>query len=177
MFDAIWASPPCQAHTDLKHAKNAKQHLDLIPQTRAMLIRSGKPFVIENVMGAPLLNPVVLNGYMFGLGVTTSTGVRYHLERERQFETNWPLTVPTWTKQSPVIGVYGGHVRNRSKEHGGRGTKDFVGEDRPALAHAAMGLERRMTMNEISQGIPPAYATHIAVQLRRWIRDHGRIAA
>lgn len=171
MFDFIWASPPCQKHTALKHAKNAKDHLDLIPQTRELLIRSGKPFVIENVMGAPLKDPVVLNGYMFGLGATTSTGQRFHLERERQFETNWPLTAPAWHKQAPVIGIYGAHVRCRAKSAGGRGTRDFVGEDKLALAHAAMGLDRRMTFYEISQGVPPAYATHIAVQIRRYINS------
>lgn len=171
MFDWLWASPPCLRDTVMRHAPGAKggQHPDLITPTRAMLQRSGKPYVLENVMGAPLLDPVVLNGFMFGLGATTSDGRRFHLERKRQFETNWPLTAPPFQRQAPVIGVYGGHVRCRSASAGGRGTRDFVGEDKPALMRQAMGLDRRLPMGAISQGIPPAYATHIAVQMRRYL--------
>lgn len=52
-FDAIHASPPCQAHSALKSMHNAKDHPDLVPQTRAMLVASGRPWIIENVVGAP----------------------------------------------------------------------------------------------------------------------------
>lgn len=51
-FDAIHASPPCQFGTELRHAKHAKHHDNLIPATRAMLQASGLPYVIENVRGA-----------------------------------------------------------------------------------------------------------------------------
>jgi DNA (cytosine-5)-methyltransferase 1 len=53
-FDFIWASPPRQAHTALKTMPNAKRHPDLIPPARSMLTASGKPYVIENVPGAPI---------------------------------------------------------------------------------------------------------------------------
>src|SRR5882724_11747759 len=61
-FDLIWASPPCQAHTALKKMHNAKKHVDLVPQTRALLRAVGKPYIIENVVGAPLLDPITLCG-------------------------------------------------------------------------------------------------------------------
>lgn len=82
-FDAIHASPPCQAYSDLaKRNGNADMWPRLIEPVRAMLRASGKPYVIENVDGAPLLDPVILCGTMFrGLRVL----------RHRLFETNFPV--------------------------------------------------------------------------------------
>jgi DNA (cytosine-5)-methyltransferase 1 len=53
-FDVIHASPPCQAYSRLK-GLTTKDHPELIEQTHAAL-RSlyRKPYVIENVLGAPL---------------------------------------------------------------------------------------------------------------------------
>ena len=65
-FDAIHASPPCQSYSDLaKRNGNAHEWPRLVDPVREMLIKSGKPFVIENVEGAPLINPIVLCGTMF----------------------------------------------------------------------------------------------------------------
>lgn len=170
-FDAIHASPPCQADTALKHAPNAKVHERLIEPTRSMLMASGVPYSIENVPGAPLRNPVVLCGSMFGLGAAG-----HQLRRHRLFETSFELYQPACKHTSPVIGVYGGHVRNRSAKHGGRGTRDFVDQDKPALARQAMGLTRAdLTMDEISQGIPPAFAEYVGLTLLDHLR-HARAA-
>jgi DNA (cytosine-5)-methyltransferase 1 len=171
-FDFIWASPMCQKHTRLKHAKHAKVHVDQIPDTRKLLKAAGVPYVIENVVGAPLIDPIILNGFMFGLTTTTSDGTVFHLERERQFEASWPLAAPTdWTPKTPVIGVYGGHVRNRSAAHGGRKTADFPGEDKPRLMRECMGLAgENQTMKDMSQAIPPAYAEWIGRQAITHIR-------
>lgn len=177
-FPFIWASPPCLNDTVLHqsarreqeaHGATLTQHADLIAPTRAMLqrwaARTGGRWVIENVFNAPLINPVVLNGFMFGLGVGVG-GQRFHLERKRKFETNWPLTPPTFQRQKPVIGVYGGHARCRAASAGGRVSGDFPGvEDKTALMRQAMGVDRYMTGAEVSQGIPPAYAKYIAERL------------
>jgi len=62
-FDAVHASPPCQAYSDLaKRNGNGHKWPRLIEPTRMLLLCSGLPYVIENVDGAPLLNPVVLCG-------------------------------------------------------------------------------------------------------------------
>src|SRR5215207_9467661 len=66
-FDFIWASPPCQAHTSLKKMWNARKNVDLIPETRELLVRSGVPYAIENVPGSPLRSTLRLCGTMFGL--------------------------------------------------------------------------------------------------------------
>lgn len=52
-FDAIHASPPCQAHSALRALQKGKVYPDLIPATRAAVAATGKPYVIENVPGAP----------------------------------------------------------------------------------------------------------------------------
>lgn len=165
-FDFIWASPPCQAHTDLKHAPGAKDHEDLIPGTRAMLKAAGVPYVIENVEGAPLIDPVVLCGSHFGLGVSAGDA-RYQLRRHRLFEASFPIPQPRCAHTAPTIGIYGGHVRCRAASAGGRGTRDFVGMDKKHLALTAMGIDAPQTMDEISQAIPPAYAAYIALAARR----------
>lgn len=180
-FQAIWASPPCLRDTAMKVAPGAKgdAHPDLITPTRAMLqrwaARTGGLYVIENVERAKLLEPVILCGSMFGLGVTVD-GRRFHLERHRKFETNWPLTQPACAHRSPVIGVYGGHPRCRAASAGGRGTVDFAGvENKTDLMRRAMGVNRYLSGAEVSQGIPPAYAQFVGMQLRERLAE--RLAA
>ena len=65
-FDAIHASPPCQAFSKTKTLHD-NEHPDLIEPTREALIATGKPWVIENVVGAPLINPIKLTGQHFGM--------------------------------------------------------------------------------------------------------------
>ena len=79
-FDFYHASPPCQAYSAMQHIhQNEGEHPDLIEETRALLMATGKPYVIENVKGAPLNASIMLCGTMFGLPII----------RHRYFET-WP---------------------------------------------------------------------------------------
>src|SRR3990167_5832997 len=70
-FDAIHASPPCQAYTAMRRlGKNAGSNApELVDPIRSRLVGSGVPWVMENVVGSPLLNPLMLCGSSFGLGV------------------------------------------------------------------------------------------------------------
>lgn len=167
-FDFIWASPPCQAHTAMKTMHNAKAHADLIPVTRARLVASGIPWAMENVVGAPLRNPIMLCGTMFNLGVEDA-----ELRRHRIFETSYEiLFTPECAHGSrSVLGVYGGHIRNRKRRTVGiygegvrdsrrkmdRGVADFSIDQ----GRTAMGIDW-MTTAELSQAIPPAYSEFIA---------------
>lgn len=168
MFDAVHASPPCQFGTALRHAPGGKKdHPNLIAATRDLLKRSGLPYVIENVTGARdhLINPVMLCGSMFGLGAASGCTF-YQLRRHRLFECSFPLIPPgSCAHSGPCIGVYGGHVRNRSEKFGGRGTRDFIRANKPMLAREAMGMHWA-TMAEMSEAIPPAYTQHIGEQLK-----------
>jgi DNA (cytosine-5)-methyltransferase 1 len=79
-FDAIHASPPCQAYTPL-NAYNHKAYPDLVFDTRVLLEQTGLPYVIENVTQAPLIDPTTLCGTMFGL----------RLYRHKAFEASFSL--------------------------------------------------------------------------------------
>lgn len=155
-FDFIWASPPCQAHTAMKTMHNAKRHKDLIDPTRNMLSASGVPYVIENVSGAPLRNAIVLCGTMFNLGCRAA-----ELHRHREFEASFFIPARACRHVWPaVIGIYGGHVRDRRRAgpHKEAGLSTFTF----ANACEAMGIDW-MTLTELCQAIPPAYAEYIAL--------------
>jgi DNA (cytosine-5)-methyltransferase 1 len=164
----IWASPPCQAHTAMKTMHNAKEHIDLIPTTRKLLREAGVPYVIENVVGAPLINPIKLCGTMFNLGVEDA-----ELRRHRIFETSFPVTAPKCRHglREAVLGVYGGHIRNRKRRTigvYGEGCRDSRRKIDKGVAdfsidqgRVAMGIDW-MTTAELSQAIPPAYSEFLA---------------
>ena len=145
-FDVIAGSPPCQAHT-LAQKIMGNNHPDFIDSMRALL-PAGKPYVIENVPGAPLRDPIELCGAMFGLGTY----------RHRLFESNMPITAPdhpahtvrtTKMGRPPVDGEFMHVVGN------------FSGV---AQAKKAMGISW-MTRDGLRESIPPAYTHHIGRQL------------
>jgi DNA (cytosine-5)-methyltransferase 1 len=175
MFEALWFSPPCLKDTELaesarreqrQHGKAENEHPDLITPTQRLVDRLGKPYVIENVRNCRILrNPVVLCGSMFDLGADDG-GRRFHLERHRKFETNWGLAAPKPCRHlKPCVGVYGGHARVRAASAGGRGTKEPWTRAGVDIMHEAMGMQRRVTVETISQGIPPSYARYVGEQL------------
>lgn len=154
-YDFVWASPPCQAHTSLKTMHNAKQHADLIPATRAKLEEWGGPWIMENVVGAPLRNPVTLCGTMFGLGIPEA-----QLRRHRLFETNCGLILaPSCKHHGKTIGVYGGG-HGASLHRAQKGQKCFTANQE----RAAMGINW-MTVDQLSQAIPPAYSEYLGRQI------------
>jgi DNA (cytosine-5)-methyltransferase 1 len=146
-FDLIHASPPCQRYSTMTlHALN---YPDLIDQVRIMLEMSGRPYVIENVEGAPIMAHLKLCGSMFGLDV----------QRHRLFElSGFPLVL------SPAC--------NHKAWKGGRpwtvtgsgGGGKFAHSWKPESAdHYAdlMGMPRGMSKSEYSEAIPPAYTKFI----------------
>jgi DNA (cytosine-5)-methyltransferase 1 len=147
-FDAIHASPPCQAYSSTRTNWNARgDHPKLIDPIRALLQCTGLPWVMENVPGAPLCAHLILCGSMFGL-----TDGEWELRRHRLFELGgFSCIAPPCTHGRPVLGVYG----NGGGGAMTRGTKATIDQ-----ARRIMGIDW-MTMAEISQAIPPAYTEHI----------------
>lgn len=152
--DLIWASPPCQAYSDLaKRNGNGHEWPQLIEPMRERLKASGVPYVIENVEGAPLINPVRLCGTQFK---------SLRVLRHRLFEASFPITDLPHGKHPKV------HTHDKRKGHYGKTCqwKDFVqvtggGNSSVAAAANAMGIWW-MTKEELNEAIPPAYAFHIA---------------
>lgn len=160
-FDAIHASPPCQAYSVTRHAWNArKDHPDLLAPTRDRLLAAGIPWVIENVPGAPMDALVMLCGSSFGLG----TG-EYQLRRHRWFEPSpgWWLLSPPCQHNGPVIGIYGDHGRDRRRSSPRFGRYFTMAERREA-----MGIDW-MARDELGQAIPPDYTEYIGGYLMEYL--------
>lgn len=161
-FDAIHASPPCQAYTSACFTDDQRsRHQDLLPATRDLLIMSGKPWVIENVMGAPFEYRSVLCGLMFGLKVF----------RHRGFECSFLLMTPSHPcHKGKLIGVDGmrcpiGHGGWASQRKRNKVAARESGEkDSKESWQVAMGIDW-MTRDELAQAIPPAYTQFVGRQL------------
>lgn len=150
-FDAYHASPPCQfgSMATQQWRKAGREYPNHIPATRERLVQTGKPFVIENVVGEPYLkNPCKLNGAFFGK----------MLRRTRYFETSFPfdfVLLPT---------------EGRSSFRMGRPVKE--GDIITPVGHFSnIPYARKvmeigwMNQGELAQAIPPAYTEYIGKYL------------
>lgn len=167
LFDAVHASPPCQAYSVLRRANPDAEYEDLIGPTRELLKETGLPYVIENVPGSPTRHTIVLCGSMFGLG---SNGRQ--LRRHRNFELSFPMMSPPCVHEGEAVGVYGGGPTGRyTFENGAK--KDYYNrrggyQGTAAEKAEAMGIDW-MNGREINQAIPPAYCELIGTQLMQHI--------
>jgi hypothetical protein len=79
-YDAIHASPPCQAYANVTRWRgDQSDHPELVLPTIELLKATGKPWAVENVEGAPFTPDLILCGSMFGLPI----------KRHRWFLTSW----------------------------------------------------------------------------------------
>lgn len=169
-FDAVHASPPCQASSALTKGNRKRDgwtdtHIDLIPETRRLLTATGLPWVIENVQGAQLRRDLTLCGEMFGLGV-----IRHRYFEVSGFEVEQPVhlthrgRVAGWRHgeyfDGPYFAVYG--------DGGGKGTVEQW--------QAAMGIDWTASRHHLAEAIPPSYAEYVGgalmagVQARRSVQ-------
>jgi len=141
-FNAIHASPPCQAFTNAR-VIHGREHPDLLTPTRERLAETPVPWVIENVPGAPMRPDLKLCGCQFAL-----RSDRGMLARERWFEFHRPMFAmrPKCWHPDAIISVFGhgGHVYH--------GVEDW---------RQVMGIDW-MTRDELAQAIPPAFTEHVA---------------
>ena len=152
-FDAVHASPPCQNYTAYnRRPDHVRAVAHLVGPVRDRLRSWGGPYVIENVPGAPLENPVTLCGSMFELDV----------RRHRIFEV-WPTPPPQpacrHDRQAPRFAPASNRTNLRRTVE--------VGSSRIPMAvqKRAMGIDW-MIREELTQAIPPAYT--------RWVGQHLR---
>lgn len=148
-YDVIHASPPCQAYSmaGQQWRASGKEYQDLVEPTRELLIATGKPYIIENVPGAPLINPTVLNGALFGMLV----------HRERLFECSFDIPFLLLPQLPRPVNM------GRPIIHGDviQPVGHFSGVP---YAREQMGIDW-MTQAELAQAIPPAYTEYIGKQL------------
>lgn len=174
-YHAIHASPPCHGYTIATSGLPDREdrYPRLIEPVREALIGLGLPYVIENVPGAPLRDPLVLCGSHFGLMAHDEDGTLLRLERHRHFESNIPLPAPTaphrHNKTIPVGGVYGGGRCDRwEAKHIRRGGYTPCKAVREALIGVPPGA---FTLHGLSQSIPPAYTEYIGTQLINYLEE------
>lgn len=157
-FDAIHASPPCQKFSRMTRCRPglAEGLPDLVTKTKAHLDFYSKPYVIENVPGAPLKDPITLCGQMFGL----------ELYRHRLFQTNFRIKAPP----HPFHQVSAVHPDQWKPGL----VMSVVGNCAP-IAHARKIMQIDwMTREELAEAIPPAYTEYVGDYLRRRIARLAR---
>lgn len=172
-FDAIHASPPCQAYSQstAMFRSQGKVYADLVAPTRDGLERIGRPYVIENVPRAPVRPDIVLHGWMFDLNVL----------RKRVFELGG------WWMMQPGIKARIGSVADGDfcTIIGKQGYRKYKGQAkgwRPKFDqgtglktwHFAMGIpiEYNFRDVEISESIPPAYTKYIGTHLFEFLKKN-----
>jgi DNA (cytosine-5)-methyltransferase 1 len=168
-YNAIHASPPCQAYTAINRSGKlkGKEYPDLVAETRRLLEASGRPWVIENVPGAPLRSPALLCGSAFGLAV----------RRHRIFESSFLLlgTQCRHHEQDRPGPRFPACFRSRkslreNRRHLSTVVQVYGHTAGKHLWPEAMGIDW-MTAREMTQAIPPAYTQYIGTQLMRILEN------
>jgi DNA (cytosine-5)-methyltransferase 1 len=164
-FDAIHASPPCQDYAVTRSipGRTPTDYPRLIDPVRERLVAAGVPFVIENTPPAPLRNPLLLCGTMFGL----------RTRRHRLFESS-PAVY--WR---PATCNHSGRVKiAKAGKRLAYYTKDASEGMVTVAGHLfslragseAMGIDW-MTRAELAQAIPPVYTEFIGRSLIKAARE------
>lgn len=163
-FAVIHASPPCQAHSDLqKQSKIA--YPDLIGPTRELLAPLGQPFVIENVEGSPLIDPVKLCGTAF---------YKLRVIRHRLFESNVGLVGTPCPTKHPLVFTY-----DKRKPHYATLDQDtayvqVTGGGNCSVANKRAAMDTYwMTGRECNEAVPPAYTEYLGLQILSYLsKEH-----
>lgn len=169
-YDFVAASPPCQLYSAATPEHRRADHPDLVEPTRQRLreaVEAGTilGYVIENVPGAPLIDPVQVCGWT----------LRLEVQRHRLFESNLELFGTachhdTGTRAVPVYGAYGQRPRRKPdvgeaspgrKPAGAEASREATTADR---GREAMGIDW-MPWTDLTQAIPPAYTFWLGTQL------------
>jgi len=167
-FDAYHASPPCQGYSTTKNCSEVfgfQEHPLYLADVRIMLQRTGKPFVIENVMGAKYKKHSQEDGLQAGFLCGTMFGLPFY--RHRLFETNFAWFQP-------------GHPKHRLKDAGsyGAGVKPcsmtLMHNLKVIRESAAKHFETEwMNGDELSEAIPVCYTEYVGKYLMQALKKGG----
>jgi DNA (cytosine-5)-methyltransferase 1 len=192
-FASIGASPPCQHASAGTRAQDRSKYPRLIETTRELLIQAGLPYVIENVKGADLRDPILLCGTMFGLHAMDDDGTRLEMWRHRLFESNVSLLAvhapycrthmaalaPNYGADCTCYFKHGSMACNhgwfspqvagsyggaRRDKHEARNVRHGGYVPSKRVQQELLGIDW-MTERGMHQSIPPVYTEHIGRQL------------
>lgn len=161
-FDVIHASPPCQRYSRITRMNGTQEnHPDLLQASIDALEKTGKPYIVENVPGAPMRNYLILCGTMFGLRVF----------RHRWFMTNPPILMAPMSCNHHGRSCNGG--KNGDQKHPEAEFITVTGSVHPiAKAKKAMGIDW-MNRAELVEAIPPAYTEWLGRQMITCLTKHA----
>jgi DNA (cytosine-5)-methyltransferase 1 len=148
-FDMVHLGGPCQPWSRMSSCRPGlrERYTDLIEPLRPVLVASGVPYVIENVEGAPLVDPVRLCGLMFGK----------ELYRHRLFEAGNGLAIPPLRHPA--------HVLPASRAgHWVPGTvMSIAGHIAPiSMARELMGVTRYVPREMLKEAAPAYMTAYVA---------------
>lgn len=147
-FDFIWASPVCKRYSVATIASGTAENWpDQIALLRDKLKKWGGSWAIENVVGAPLIDPVILCGAMFGLKTY----------RHRLIETSFGMCQPPHHEHTAKVAKMGRPIKD------GEFISVVGNFSNVKFARLAMGIDW-MTRDRLSQAIPPAFSGYVARQ-------------
>ncbi len=157
-YALIHCSPPCQGYSRMRHLPwlAGREWPLLIEPLRDILRQTGTPYVIENVVGAPLLDPVCLCGRMFALP----------LYRHRLFECSEWILHPVHSPHRETIGS--GRLLNHRARPNRQGMVSVIRGDADA-GRRALDVPW-MTRDECCQAVPPAYTKWLGSRLLEAMR-------
>lgn len=150
-FDVVHASPPCPRYSIATPEEHRDDHPDLLEPVLEKLREWGGVWVVENVPGAPMPDPVMICGRAMGL--------RW-FRRHRLFASSVALMSPGCAcgKESPY-GVTGDGPEIRDYARNGRKARSIQ------HAQEVMGIDWMTTWDDLTDAIPPAYTEYIGGQL------------
>jgi hypothetical protein len=154
-YDAVHASPPCQASSTLIKGTwgGLSAHIDQVPTVRRLLAALDVPTVVENVKSADLRPDLTLCGTMFGLPIY----------RHRYFQLSFPVPRPPHpVHRGRINGWRHGRYFKGSfvSVYGNGGSRGDVEAWQQALDCPWITSKR-----SLAQAIPPAYTAHIGAAM------------
>lgn len=161
-FDVIHASPPCQRYSRItKVTGKPENHPDLLQPSVDALKKTGKPYIVENVPGAPMENYLMLCGTMFGLQVF----------RHRLFMCNPQIIMSPMSCNHDDRSSNGG--KNGDQKHPEAKYITVTSAVSPiSKAKKAMGIDW-MNRAELVEAIPPAYTEWLGRQMIACLTQHA----
>jgi len=162
-FDWFHFSPPCQAYSgmtkvviqreqnrgnsDYDESKLEEKYPKLIGPVRKLGLKLKKPFVIENVKGAPIRHDLELSGEMFkGLKSLRTRFFEIHGFKVYPLKKQYPL------KKNMFIC-----------------TKQQNKEETLEASKKALGISWMKSFKTLGEAIPPAYSQYI---MEEYLKNH-----